>query len=110
MRISTLLSFISSRTFGFPDILNRLNPSYHRKPKISPEDFVEPDARIQAENARHLAKYIFARQYHFSNVFDVPIRSLGAMNDLIDRESEIKVPIALRNNTQTLDSDSGLYF
>ena len=87
----------------FSDILNRLNPSYHRKSKISPENFVEPDARTQEEHARHLAKYIFARQYGLSNVFDLSARSQGSMKvpDFTDRESEITVLIPLYDNTPT---------
>jgi hypothetical protein len=78
---------------SFLDILNRLNPSYHRKPKLPPEDFVDPDIRTQAEHARHLAKYVFARQYGLSNVLDLSAQSKGSMKvpDFVDRESEIKV-------------------
>ena len=79
------------------DILNLLNRSYHRRPKLCPEDYVEPDARAQAEQARHLAKYVFARQYGLSNVFDLSARSKGSMKvpDFVDREHEIQVPIPL---------------
>ena len=86
--------FVFVSLTGIPiDILNRLNPSYHRRPKLRPEDFVDPDARVQAEQARHLAKYVFARQFGLSNVFDLSARSKGPMKapDFFDRESEIMV-------------------
>lgn len=77
-----------------PDILNRLNPAYYRKPKVDPAHYVDPDPRVQAENSRLLAKYVFPRQYGLSNVFEIPGRSKKAaasIPDFSDRDDEIKV-------------------
>lgn len=76
---------------AWTDILNRIDPSYHRKPKIRPEDYVDPDPRTQAEHARHLSKYVFPRQYKLSSVFNQPARWKASAPDFSDRESEIQV-------------------
>ncbi|KAF7974772.1 hypothetical protein HWV62_11243 [Athelia sp. TMB] len=75
-------------------ILNRLYPSYLRKPKLNPSQYVDPDPKVQAEQARHLAKYVFPRQYGLSSVFkaSAPQSKFSAVSipDFSDREKEIK--------------------
>ncbi|KAF4597579.1 hypothetical protein EYR40_008041 [Pleurotus pulmonarius] len=56
-------------------ILNRINPSYFRKPKASPETWLDPDPRAQAKDARHLSKLQYER-------YTIP--------DYTDREQEIQ--------------------
>ena len=59
-----------------------------------PEDYVDPDPRKQAENSRHLAKYIFPRQYGLSSPFSPGLRpkeEAFKFPDYLDREEEIKV-------------------
>ncbi|KAI8969501.1 hypothetical protein BD414DRAFT_428508 [Trametes punicea] len=80
---------MASRT---ADILNRFYPSWH--PKSGKEDVsCEPDARQQMEHARHLAKYVFPRQYGL----DSPLASSDSFRssnvrspDYLDREREIE--------------------
>ncbi|KZP22725.1 hypothetical protein FIBSPDRAFT_910389 [Athelia psychrophila] len=76
------------------DILNRIYPSYLRKPKVNPVQYVDPDPKVQAEHARHLAKYVFPRQYGLSSVFHVsaPQSKFVAVPipHFSDREKEIK--------------------
>lgn len=79
---------------SFVDILNRIEPSYQCKPKARPGEWVDPDPRQQAGHARHLAKYVFPRQYGLSNPFLVPTLAIFQANrlpDYSDREEEIKV-------------------
>ena len=73
--------------------MNRLHPAYVRQPKISADDYVDPDPRMQAEQARKLSKYVFPRQYRLSNAFEKSTAGRGGwvMPDFEDRESEIKV-------------------
>lgn len=73
------------------DILNRLNPT--SKPTCAGSSWVDPDPRKQAENSRHLAKYVFARQYGLPNVFVVNTRRPDVLQlpDYLDREHQIKV-------------------
>ena len=75
------------------DLLNRIDPAYHQKPKIKPHEFVDPDPREQTKNARHLSKYVFPRQYGLSNPFVATSRKKETFNllDYSDREVEIKV-------------------
>lgn len=75
------------------DILNRLRPAYLRQPKISPHDYVDPDPRLQAEQARNLSKYVFPRQYGLSNAFErSTTRGSGwVVPDFEDRDNEIRV-------------------
>ncbi|KAG5221222.1 telomerase reverse transcriptase [Salix suchowensis] len=76
------------------DVLNRIDPSYFRKPKASPETWVDPDPRTQAEDARYLSKYIFPRQYGLSSPFMIKRQQYErySVPDYADREQEIQVP------------------
>ena len=86
------------------DVLNLLNPSHRRKPKINPHEFVDPDPKVQAMNARHLSKYVFARQYGLSNPFVPPDRRMNTfLPDYSDRELEIKVLSFLPDVRQPVD-------
>lgn len=72
-------------------VLNRLNPSHQSKVEVTSGDYVDPDAREQAANVRHLSKYIFPRQYNLSNPFRPSSRKDAyKFADYSDRESEIK--------------------
>lgn len=70
-----------------------LNPAYRRRPNIQPDKYVDPDPKKQEENARHLSKYIFPRQYGLANPFSGSQSKKNAFQipDYSDRESEIKV-------------------
>ncbi|KAJ7773424.1 hypothetical protein B0H16DRAFT_149066 [Mycena metata] len=70
-------------------ILNRLNPP---QPKIAAEDYVEPNARQQMDDARHLAKYVFARQYGLASPFKFQTPKYASLKipNFNDREDEIK--------------------
>ncbi|KAF7424166.1 hypothetical protein PC9H_009469 [Pleurotus ostreatus] len=74
-------------------VLNRIAPSYFRKPKASPETWVDPDPRTQAEDARYLSKYIFPRQYGLSSPFMIKRQQYEryTIPDYTDREQEIQV-------------------
>ena len=67
------------------DVLNRLQPSFEANPSH--------DTRKQAEQVRHLSKYVFARQYGLAT----PFRSTAVKGVSFkfahcpDREAEIKV-------------------
>ncbi|KAI0775159.1 hypothetical protein BD413DRAFT_471462 [Trametes elegans] len=76
------------------DILNMFYPSWHRKRRVDGEMWVDPDPRQQMEYARHLAKYVFPRQYGLSS----PFVALGSHSssyvrqpDYLGREQEIKL-------------------
>ncbi|KAJ7364176.1 hypothetical protein DFH08DRAFT_680835 [Mycena albidolilacea] len=75
----------------FSDILNRLNPPRPR-PKV-PEPYVDPDPREQMAHARHLAKYVFARQYGLASAFKFQTSKYEAFKipSFDDREQDIKV-------------------
>ena len=77
--------------------MNRLHPAYVRQPKISADDYVDPDPRMQAEQARKLSKYMFPRQYQLSNTFEKLTAGRGSwvMPDFEDRESEIEASLFL---------------
>jgi telomerase reverse transcriptase len=78
------------------DIFNILSPSYQRKREVRP---TEPDPRKLAQDARHLAKYVFPRQYGLSSPFRTVFSRKEAFKipNYSDREAEIKVSIfALR--------------
>ena len=71
-------------------MLNRIYPSWFP----SGTSVVDPDPRQQAEHARHLAKYVFPRQYGLSHAFAVsPGQRYSTFQnpDWMDREREIKV-------------------
>jgi telomerase reverse transcriptase len=76
-----------------PDILNVLNPSFQKKPKVAPEDYVDPDPKKQAADSRRLSKYVFPRQYKLSSPFNpgnMPRGFAFKFPDYTDREDEIK--------------------
>ena len=76
------------------DILHRLNPSFHRRTKVPPEQYTDPDPRAQAAGARRLAKYIFPRAHGLAHAFSPNAVALSAMvkyPEWLDREQEIKV-------------------
>ena len=70
------------------DVLNRLQPSF-----ASRDHTYVIDTRKQAEQVRHLSKYVFARQYGLAT----PFHSTAAKGPHFrfahspDREAEIKV-------------------
>ncbi|KAF8554611.1 hypothetical protein OG21DRAFT_1412295, partial [Imleria badia] len=75
------------------DVLNRLNPSYFKKPRVDPATYKDADPRALAKDARHLSKYIFPSQYGLSSVFVLVTNQIQAYQqpDYTDREREIKV-------------------
>ncbi|KAJ7678944.1 hypothetical protein DFH06DRAFT_974446 [Mycena polygramma] len=74
-----------------PDILNRLNRPQPKR-KAAPEFYVDPDPRQQMDDARHLAKYVFARQYGFASPFKFQTSRYEAFKipNFSDRENEVK--------------------
>ncbi|KAI0663883.1 hypothetical protein C8Q70DRAFT_384202 [Cubamyces menziesii] len=92
----SLAPHTSRIVFGLPikHVLNRFYPSWAPKPKAGDGEWVDPDPRQQMEHARHLAKYVFPRQYSLKNPFDSPgshRSSFGMPPDYLDREQEIKL-------------------
>lgn len=75
------------------DVLNRLCPSYFKKPRLDPATYKEPDPRALAKDARHLSKYIFPSQYGLSSVF-MHRQQTYQQPDYSDREQEIKVRVS----------------
>lgn len=73
------------------DVLNRLRPSFDVN--TNRDHTAVTDTRKEAEQLRHLSKYVFARQYGLAT----PFRSTTAKGasfkfaDYLDREAEIKV-------------------
>ncbi|KAI0359808.1 hypothetical protein OH77DRAFT_1493323 [Trametes cingulata] len=74
-------------------VLNRFYPCWSPKPRVNSGEWVDPDPRQQMEHARHLAKYVFPRQYGLSNPFVSPSHrtSYARQPDYLDREHEIKM-------------------
>lgn len=72
-------------------MLNRLQPSFDVN--ASRDHTIVINTQKQAEQVRHLSKYVFARQYGLAT----PFRSMAAKGasfkfaDYLDREAEIKV-------------------
>ncbi|TFY78051.1 hypothetical protein EWM64_g5960 [Hericium alpestre] len=91
-------SYVPHTTFivaGLPlqHIFNRLRPSYGPTKKTKMGMTKQDIERAQMEDARHLAKYIFPRQYGLSNAFtptSTPRWGAGKLPDYADREDEIK--------------------
>lgn len=79
------------RSYNHADILNVLNPSF-RRPTMAP--FQTRDNHRRMEDARHLSKYVFPREYGLVTVFAHAIKA-HKYSDFADREGEIKV----RSNT-----------
>lgn len=73
------------------DVLNRLQPSFDTN--ASRDHTFVIDSRKQAEQVRHLSKYVFARQYGLATPFH-STTAKGAsfkFGHYFDREAEIKV-------------------
>ena len=73
------------------DVLNRLQPSFDVN--ASRDHTFVIDTRKQAEQVRHLSKYVFARQYGLATPFH-STAAKGAsfkFSHYPDREAEIKV-------------------
>ncbi|KAF8206273.1 hypothetical protein K438DRAFT_1578197 [Mycena galopus ATCC 62051] len=80
--------------FCHKDILNRLNPP---QPKANiPEPYADPDPRKQMDDARHLAKYVFARQYGLASAFKFQTGKYESFKipNFDDREHAIKVSLS----------------
>lgn len=79
------------------DAINRLRPSYFKKPRVDPATYKDPDPRVLAKDARHLSKYIFPSQYGLSSVFLLITnrKERYQQPDYSDREQEIKVGVSL---------------
>ncbi|PFH53166.1 hypothetical protein AMATHDRAFT_39050 [Amanita thiersii Skay4041] len=71
--------------------LNRIKSSFDRPGYLDPNNYVDPDPKIQGDNARHAAKYVFSRQYNLSNPF-FPWRKpvFRAHRDNSNKEAEIQ--------------------
>ncbi|RDX57227.1 hypothetical protein OH76DRAFT_1451248 [Lentinus brumalis] len=70
-------------------LLNRIYPSW----LSSSQSTDDPDSRQQMEHARHLAKYVFPRQYGLENAFSSssgPSYGPFRFPAYMDREQEIK--------------------
>jgi telomerase reverse transcriptase len=78
-------------SYNHADILNVLNPSFHRSTIAR---FQTRDHHKRMEDARHLSKYVFPREYGLVTVFASAIKAHKYSN-FADREDEIKV----RSNT-----------
>ncbi|KAG2017771.1 hypothetical protein CC2G_007253 [Coprinopsis cinerea AmutBmut pab1-1] len=74
-------------------VLNRIHPSYSRERRDPHTPYQEPDHRKQAENVRHLSKYIFPGQYGLQTPFQSFSGKKDAFPypDYLDRESEIEI-------------------
>ncbi|KAJ7126861.1 hypothetical protein C8R44DRAFT_616666, partial [Mycena epipterygia] len=98
-RIALHTPSIQLLTLLVPDVLNCLNPQ--AKPKIAPEPYVDPDPRKQMDNARYLAKYVFARQYGLASPFKFQTsrREAFKIPNFNDREIKgaFKTPKRLRD-------------
>ena len=75
------------------DVLNRLRPSYFKKPRVDFATYKDPDPRALANDARHLSKYIFPSQYGLSSAF-MHRKQTYQQPDFSDREQEIKVRVS----------------
>ncbi len=69
------------------DILNVLNLSFHRSTRAR---FQARDHHKRMEDARHLSKYVFPREYGLATVFASAAKA-HKYSDVADREDEIKV-------------------
>ncbi|KAF8486066.1 hypothetical protein DFH94DRAFT_623033 [Russula ochroleuca] len=75
------------------DILNVLNPSFRRSTKAR---FQARDYHKRMEDARHLSKYVFPREYGLATVFASAAKA-HKYSDFADREDEIKKARPLRS-------------
>ncbi|KAL4243808.1 Telomerase reverse transcriptase [Abortiporus biennis] len=75
-------------------ILNRLNSPARPVTNNQQQHWEDPDPRKQLEDARHLSKYVFARQYCLSSPFVVNSADkyqAYKIPDYFDREQEIQM-------------------
>lgn len=81
----------------FVDALNRLRPSYFKKPRADLATYKDPDPSGLAKDTRHLSKYIFPSQYGLSSIFILMTnrKERYPQTDYSDREREIKVCVSL---------------
>ena len=82
-------------SYNHADILNVLNPSFHRStiPRFQTRDYHK-----RMEDARHLSKYVFPREYGLATVF-ASANKAHKYSDFADREDEIKVKSDTLNAT-----------
>ena len=73
-------------SYNHADILNVMNTSFHRSTIAR---FQTQDYHKRMEDARHLSKYVFPREYGLATVF-AAIKAYK-YSDFADREDEIKV-------------------
>ena len=76
-------------SYNYADILNVLNPSFRWS---SDARFQTRDHHKRMEDARHLSKYIFPREYGLASVFFSATKA-HKYSDFADREDELKVGI-----------------
>ena len=88
-RMSLLLLQYMRLRAGDIDILNQINPSGPR-PKEGPERSTDPGPHPRLEDARHFVKFVFPRQYGFSNPF---ITTAGNTVPFYDREIEAAISV-----------------
>ncbi|TCD64911.1 hypothetical protein EIP91_003447 [Steccherinum ochraceum] len=71
--------------------LNRLHASRHLRPENVRQAFMDVSSREQAARSRHLAKYVFPRQFGLANPFvvDFSVFSVHKLPDYSDREKAI---------------------
>ncbi|KAF5327773.1 hypothetical protein D9619_004557 [Psilocybe cf. subviscida] len=86
-------NYISSSSrilVGLPlrHVLNRLVPCYETKGL--PAKYTGQGSDKLAADARHLSKYIFARQYGLNTPFSSTVKGPSSINDCLDRELEIQ--------------------
>jgi hypothetical protein len=74
-------------SYNHADILNVLNPSFHRSTKAQ---FQTRDYHKRMGDARYLSKYVFPREYGLVTVFASATKA-HKYSDFADREDEIKV-------------------
>jgi hypothetical protein len=70
------------------DVLNVLNPSFRQSTKAS---WRARDHHKRMEDARHLSRYVFPREYSLATVFFAA--KAQKYSDFADREDEIKVSV-----------------
>jgi hypothetical protein len=76
-------------SYDHTDILNLLNSSFRWSTNVR---FQVRDHHKRMEDARHLSKYIFPREYGLASVFFSATKA-HKYSDFADREDELKVGI-----------------
>jgi hypothetical protein len=74
-------------SYNHTDILNILSPSFRRSTRAR---FQARDFHKRMEDARHLSKYVFPREYGLATVLASATKA-HKYSDFADREDEIKV-------------------